>query len=197
MNRPRRRVRNLVYFIRKCSASNRILSAKDHASIQINIAQVRMPPVTLLLFWLRSRLMAQYSSISLSPSLDFINLSTILYFSLLSLSLSITLGFCLSFSIYVSILLTLFKRLTLRRDAWTAASPPMPSVAQSGKLLWQCLKEFYPAGSEENESGRRWFNALFEGDERPRILYAIPRLNHTCTESSERRTHFSTFIDFF
>ena len=27
-------------FCRKCSASNRILSAKDHASVQINVAEV-------------------------------------------------------------------------------------------------------------------------------------------------------------
>ncbi|XP_022319967.1 small ribosomal subunit protein eS21-like [Crassostrea virginica] len=29
-----------MYIPRKCSASNRIISAKDHASIQINIADV-------------------------------------------------------------------------------------------------------------------------------------------------------------
>lgn len=29
-----------MYIPRKCSASNRILSAKDHASIQINLAEV-------------------------------------------------------------------------------------------------------------------------------------------------------------
>ena len=29
-----------MYFPRKCSASNRIIGAKDHASIQINIADV-------------------------------------------------------------------------------------------------------------------------------------------------------------
>ena len=29
-----------MYIPRKCSASNRILSAKDHASIQINLADV-------------------------------------------------------------------------------------------------------------------------------------------------------------
>jgi len=29
-----------MYIPRKCSASNRILSAKDHASIQINLCQV-------------------------------------------------------------------------------------------------------------------------------------------------------------
>ena len=28
------------YYFRKCSASNRILAAKDHASVQINIAEV-------------------------------------------------------------------------------------------------------------------------------------------------------------
>ncbi|VDI05365.1 small subunit ribosomal protein S21e [Mytilus galloprovincialis] len=30
-----------MYIPRKCSASNRIISAKDHASIQINFADVR------------------------------------------------------------------------------------------------------------------------------------------------------------
>lgn len=29
-----------MYIPRKCSASNRIISAKDHASIQINLAEV-------------------------------------------------------------------------------------------------------------------------------------------------------------
>jgi small subunit ribosomal protein S21e len=29
-----------LYIPRKCSASNRILSAKDHASVQINVAEV-------------------------------------------------------------------------------------------------------------------------------------------------------------
>lgn len=31
-----------LYVPRKCSASNRIIHAKDHASIQINIAEVRL-----------------------------------------------------------------------------------------------------------------------------------------------------------
>ena len=30
-----------LYVPRKCSASNRIIHAKDHASIQLNIAEVR------------------------------------------------------------------------------------------------------------------------------------------------------------
>uniref|UniRef100_A0A8C7ZCG5 Small ribosomal subunit protein eS21 n=1 Tax=Oryzias sinensis TaxID=183150 RepID=A0A8C7ZCG5_9TELE len=33
-----------LYVPRKCSASNRIIGAKDHASIQINIAEVCLTP---------------------------------------------------------------------------------------------------------------------------------------------------------
>ena len=34
-------INNAIFSLsRKCSASNRILSAKDHASVQINVAEV-------------------------------------------------------------------------------------------------------------------------------------------------------------
>ena len=40
-----------IYIPRKCSATNRLITAKDHASVQIEIAQVSRPlPISVSMF---------------------------------------------------------------------------------------------------------------------------------------------------
>ena len=43
-----------IYIPRKCSATNRLITAKDHASVQIEIAEVSLEHQ--ITFWLQSSL---------------------------------------------------------------------------------------------------------------------------------------------
>ena len=53
-----------IYIPRKCSATNRLITAKDHASVQIEIAEVSLPAKmpTPLPHWLQQLHYSQFSA---------------------------------------------------------------------------------------------------------------------------------------